>query len=66
MNRTPIEDRLDVLQAAVVALAATLKPDQARLARAALRASVAEMDEEPAPEAAEAVHAVIRTLDMCG
>lgn len=41
------DPRFDVLQAAIVALAAALHPDQASFARAALLAGVADLEDRP-------------------
>ena len=49
--------RLDVLQAAVVALAAALRPEQAAYARAVLLAGVADLEDRPAGSAEDAVAA---------
>lgn len=54
MAHTP---HLDVLQAAVVALAAALRPDQAAVARSVLLAGVADLEGRPAFAEADAAAA---------
>lgn len=51
------DPRLDVLQAAVLALMATLPPDRAATARALFLAGVADLEERPADAAADAAAA---------
>lgn len=51
------DPRLDVLQAAVVALAAALRPDQAVIARAVLLAGVADLQDQPVRAVDDAVAA---------
>lgn len=48
---------LDVLQAAIVALAAALQPDQATVARAVLLAGVADLEDRPGGAAEDAAAA---------
>lgn len=54
---TPADARLDVLQAAVVALMAVLPPDRAATARALFLAGVADLEDRPADAAADAAAA---------
>ena len=63
--------RLDVLQAAIVAVAAALHPDQASVARAVLLAGVADLEDRPGcaaddAAAAAALDAVLEVLVRIG
>ena len=63
------DPRLDVLQAAVVALAAALRPNQALFARAMLLAAVADLEDLPVRASDDAVAAgtltaVLDALDV--
>ncbi len=68
MKRDTIEARLDILQAAVLALAASLPPERADFARQVFAATVADLEDTaargPAADAAASgvVAAVLATL----
>ena len=57
MPRTPTDARLDVVQAAVIALIATLPPDRTDLTRTLILAGVADLDERHASGTADAAAA---------
>ena len=57
MSRTPTDARLDVLQAAVMALIATLPPARADLTRTLILAGVADLDDQHASGTADAAAA---------
>ncbi len=59
-----MKSSLDVLQYAVVAMAATLPPEQAKITRAALLASLADGDAPPDPDAQATVKAMLRALEF--
>lgn len=68
MKTSTLEARLDVLQAAVIALAASLPPERADLARRMFAAAVADLDDrlerdaEADAAASGVVAAVLATL----
>ena len=57
MPRTPTDARRDVVQAAVIALIATLPPDRTDLTRTLILAGVADLDERHASGTADAAAA---------
>lgn len=67
-HTTPTDARIDVLQAAVLAMAATLEPDRAALTRALFLAAVADLERRPTSGEADAaaagtLAAVLQSLD---